>query len=188
MKIFIGPYTDDDSERQVDIHIDNYDTWSMDHTLAMIILPMLRQLKETKHGAPGVDDSDVPDELKSTSAPPKENDWDTDDNHFKRWDWALDEMIWAFEQILIPDRESQFYSGTSDYLRVPLDEHNKPIGDPMTADEWFNSPEHENVYAWEMIEGPNHTWKVDKEGLDNWSKRLNNGLLLFGKYYQNLWD
>ena len=53
----------------------------MDHTLAMIIVPMLKQLKETKHGAPFVDDEDVPEELKSTSAPAKENDWDTDDNH-----------------------------------------------------------------------------------------------------------
>ena len=29
-------------------------------------------------------DEDVPEELKSTSAP--ENEWDTDDNHFKRWE------------------------------------------------------------------------------------------------------
>ena len=97
MKVNIGPYTDDDAGQVIEVHIDKYDTWSMDHTLAPIILPMLLQLKETKNGAPLVDDEDVPEELKSTSAPTKENDWDTDDNWFKRWDWVLDEMIYAFD-------------------------------------------------------------------------------------------
>lgn len=91
------------------VKIDYWDTWSMDHTLAYMIVPMLKQLQATKHGAPFVDDEDVPEELKSTSAPPKENDYDTDGNHFKRWDWALDEMIWAFEQKLKDDSTDQFF-------------------------------------------------------------------------------
>ena len=91
------------------VKIDRYDTWSMDHTLAHIILPMLKQLQETKHGAPFTDDKDVPKELRSTMAPPTENKWDTDIYHFKRWDWILNEMIWAFEQKLKDDDESQFY-------------------------------------------------------------------------------
>ena len=64
------------------VKIDHYDTWSMDHTLSHIVLPMLKQLKKDKHGSPLVDDEDVPEELRSTSAPAKENDWDIDDNHF----------------------------------------------------------------------------------------------------------
>ena len=36
------------------VKIDRYDTWSMDHTLADIILPMLKQLNTEKHGAPNV--------------------------------------------------------------------------------------------------------------------------------------
>ena len=90
-------------ERTVKIKIDKYDTWGMDHTLAYIVVPMLKQLKATTHGAPLVDDEDVPEELRSTSAPAKQHEWDTDDNHFKRWDWVLDEMIWAFEQKLDDD-------------------------------------------------------------------------------------
>jgi hypothetical protein len=84
------------------VKIDRYDTWSMDHTLADIILPMLKQLKTTKHGSPSVDDQDVPEGLglRSTEAGPKENEWDTDDNWFKRWDWVLDEMIFAFEHTI----------------------------------------------------------------------------------------
>jgi hypothetical protein len=79
------------------VKIDKWDIWSMDTTLAHIILPMLKQLDKAKHGAPIVDDEDVPEELKSTSAPPKESVWDTDANHFKRWDWVMNEMIWSFE-------------------------------------------------------------------------------------------
>jgi hypothetical protein len=86
----------------------------MDHTLALIIVPMLKQLKATKHGSPLVDDEYVPEHLQSTSAPLKENDWDVDDNHFKRWDYVLDEMIWAMEQIIDDDSDSKFY----DYSEV----------------------------------------------------------------------
>ena len=83
-------------KRKIQVRIDKYDTWSMDVTLSYIILPMLKQLKETKHSAAEVDDKDVPKKLRSTSAPEKENEWDLDDNWFARWDWVLDEMIWAF--------------------------------------------------------------------------------------------
>ena len=95
--------------QKIKVRIDKWDTWSMDHTLAHIVLPMLVQLKATKHGAPWVDDEDVPEELRSTSAPPKENEYDTDDFHFKRWDWVLDEMIWAFEQKCRDHWEDDYY-------------------------------------------------------------------------------
>jgi hypothetical protein len=88
----------DRREQKVKIRIDRWDTWSMDHTLAPIILPMLKQLKEDKHGAPFVYEKDVPEEL----WPPKEQisaiyQGQIDDNYFKRWDWVLDEMIYAFD-------------------------------------------------------------------------------------------
>lgn len=92
-------YNDKDGYTQQEVVIDRFDTWSMDYTLSLIIVPMLKQLVVTKRGAPHTDDEDVPEELKSTSAPVKENDWETDDNHFKRWDWIVGEMLWAMEQI-----------------------------------------------------------------------------------------
>jgi hypothetical protein len=91
------------------IRIDRYDTWSMDHTLADIILPMLKQLNATKHGAPHVDDADVPEYLRSHMAQPKEHEWDTDSLWHMRWDWVLAEMIWAFEQKVKDDAEGQFF-------------------------------------------------------------------------------
>ena len=102
-------YVWDKIDRKIDyVKIDYWDTWSMDSTLSHIIVPMLKQLQASKHGAPFVADEDVPEDLKSTSAPKAEDD-DVDSNHFMRWDWVLSEMIWAFEQKLNDDSESQFF-------------------------------------------------------------------------------
>jgi hypothetical protein len=153
------------------VKIDRWDTWSMDHTLGQIALPMLKQLQEKKHGAPFVDDEDVPDELKSTSAPPKENEWDTDANHFKRWDWVMDEMIFAFEHHINKDWEEAYRSGEFDHKSV--------------ACEW---DENGKAKMFKLEEGPNHTYKCDYEGMKVIEDRIKNGFRLFGKYYQALWD
>ena len=134
-------------KRKIKIHIDKWDTWSMDHTLAQIVLPMLKQLKKTKHGSAQVDMDDVPPEMRMTST----EDWDDQlvfdfyndpelskqniqcDIH-DRWNWVMDEMIFAFEFI--------------------VDEDNR------------------------------YSHKFDQE-VEN---RVANGLKLFGKYYQGLWD
>ena len=50
MKVFIGPYPEGNDKRQVEIQIDHYDSWNADHTIAMIAVPLLKQLQETKHG------------------------------------------------------------------------------------------------------------------------------------------
>ena len=55
-------------QQRTSIKIHKYDTWSMDDTLAPIILPMLVQLKATKHGAPLVDLEDVPKLLHPTKS------------------------------------------------------------------------------------------------------------------------
>jgi len=81
-------------KRKTQIHIDPWDTWSMDHTLAPIILPMLKQLKATKHGAPFVDMPDRPEHLQCYKEP---EDYNTDKFHFQAWDWVMDEMIYAFD-------------------------------------------------------------------------------------------
>jgi len=175
MKISIGPYVDE-GERDINIHLDNYDTWSMDHTLAMIIVPMLKQLKETKHGAPHVDLEDVPTELWPSEA--EQLDYNrnghTDEKFFERWDWVMDEMIWAFEQI-VEDDDSQFYSGESDRIVVPVDKDGNEV--PEEGAEFF-----------EWRKGPNDTFEVDMEGLKAYHDRIKRGTTLFGKYFQNLWD
>lgn len=149
------------------VKIDRWDTWSMDHTLAHIILPMLKQLDKEKHGAPFTEDEDVPEYLRSHMAQPKENEWDTDSLHFMRWDWIIAEMIWAFEQELKDDDESQFYDHSV---------YEKDDG-KTNFDQFFK----------DISDGVKRT-KVDDEGLKAHQKRKANGFRLFGKYYQNLWD
>lgn len=162
-------------KRKIEIRIDRYDTWSMDHTLALIILPMLKQLKETKHGSPFVDDEDVPEELKSTSAPPKENEWDTDDNHFKRWDWVLGEMIFAFECKLNDNWDEQFWTG--EWGESTFEE---------TGEEMFNPLTNKTEKLYTMKNSGNR--ECDWEGRHKVQNRITNGFKLFGKYYEGLWD
>lgn len=160
-------WIDSKKSRNIKIHIDPWDTWNMNDTLALIIAPMLKQLKETKNGAPNVDDEDVPENLRRTAAPAVENDYDIDENFFKRWDWVLDEMIFAFDCLSDTenDWEDQFYSGECDFRFKRL----------------------ENGMS-QLVDGPTHTYKCDHEGLKKFNDRIENGCRLFGKYYRTLWD
>lgn len=119
-------------KRSVKVRIDKYDTWSMDNTLAYIILPMLKQLQATKHGSPMVDDKDVPKELRSTSAPPKKDEWDADDNHHARWEWVLNQMIWSFEQIHADTDWEAEYHKNGDFDIDGFKKHDEKIQKGLT--------------------------------------------------------
>jgi hypothetical protein len=149
----------------------------MDHTLAQIVLPMLKQLQATKHGSPLVEDEDVPEGLglRSTEAPPKENEWDTDDNLHLRWEWVMNEMIFAFECKVDDSWEEQFRSGEHDTVWVPVDKDHNEV------------PKGEHKF-WQMKDGPKNTYKCDYDGMRVVEARIQNGFRLFGKYYQGLWD
>ena len=136
-------------ERRVTVRIDKFDTWGMYSDLAVIILPMLKDLQNIKQGAPYIDDEDVPEHLRSTSAPPKENEWDIDEYFFDRWDYVLEEMVWAFEQI-IDDDDVEF---EAHYHILP--------------------------------DGSKGEWQEDEAKEHN--ARMQNGTILFGKYFRNLW-
>ena len=168
MKVFIGKYPKNvHKERKVKIQIDPWDTWNMDNTLALIITPMLKQLKEKTHGAPLVADEDVPESLRRAAAPPTKNEWDTDDNYFKRWQWVMDEMIFAFES-KNTDWEEQFWKVKPeiDLLAQP-----KAEGQELLTELLWKEKGECDWEAWKMYED-----------------RMKNGFRLFGKYYQGLWD
>ena len=153
-------------KRTIKVHIDRWDTWSMDHTLALIALPMLKQLKERKHGAPYVDLADVPKELHGKKLTKKQKDnGEVDDKHFERWDWVMSEMIFAFDSKVNDGWQEQFETGTSDLQW-------KQLEGGMS----------------QMIRGPNDTKEYDWEGRKKYEERIANGFRLFGKYYSNLWD
>jgi hypothetical protein len=165
----------DNKQRKITVKIDRWDCYSMDHTLSLIILPMLKQLKATKHGSPSIDDADVPAELQSSNAPPKENDWDTDELWHKRWEWVIDELIWTFTQMTDEDNDSQFHSGKSDIVWNPVDKDGNTV--PKDGAKWY-----------QLGSGPEDTHVYDRAGSDAHQKRINNGLGLFGRYFRGLWD
>ena len=162
MKISIGKYPKKGNQK-ISVRIDPWDTWSMDRTLALIIHPMLKQLNKSKQGAPFTDDEDVPEHLRSTNAKPKKNDWDTDSNHFKRWDWIMKEMIWVFGE-LVKDRDPDFCIKKPKYKWVKKE-----------GEDWSEMVTvREGVY--------------DMEKMKAYHARKKNAFRLFGKYYENLWD
>lgn len=98
------------AKRKVYVKIDKYDTWNMDSTLANIILPMLKQLKATKHG--------IPSHFFSDSADAQLRFDFYEDNHFKdgeaQWNVVLDKMIFAFDHIVDDSWEDAFSTGEFD--------------------------------------------------------------------------
>lgn len=95
MKVHIGPYR---KNRKISVRIDKYDTWNMNQTLALIIHPMLVQLKEKKHGSPYVDDTDVPEHLRDGFNRDSIDCRESPLIH-EKWDYVMGEMEWAFGQI-----------------------------------------------------------------------------------------
>jgi len=92
-------------KRKIEVRIDSHDTWSMDHTLAFIIHPMLVQLKEKNHGYFSSDPEDVP----SIGEGQVTKDLMNDTFSIDRYKWIMDEMIWTFKT-LKSDDDMLFYS------------------------------------------------------------------------------
>ena len=165
-------------QRKIKVKIHDYDHWSCDATLTPIVLPLLKSLKEHKHGSGTVDLEDVPEEMRLTDT----EEWDAQsafafyresdlqkvkcDVH-TRYEWVLDEMIWAFEQLNLDNWEDQYWitHPEIDFTILPEDEGktSKPL-------RWKRAGE------------------CDWEGRQKHQNRIDNGLRLFGKYFQTLWD
>lgn len=92
----------DFNQQKVRIRIDKYDTWSMDGTLALIMLPMLKQLRDTKHGSP----CDMLGFQQTSNSAQHcfdfyaEGDDLADQAGHQQWVDIIDQMIWSFEQIV----------------------------------------------------------------------------------------
>ena len=168
MRVYIGRYPKNpEKQRKIDVRIDPWDTWNMDSTLVPIILPMLKQLKEKKHGSAGSMPAFAYDSNKSQFS----FDFYAEDDNLAwdighdQWNDVMDKMIWSFEQ-LDTDWESQFHSGVHDILweKIP--------GTDLT----------------EMKRGPNDTHKFDMKGYEAHLERMREGFRLFGEHYMDLWD
>ena len=99
MKVNIGKYNKNDSPRTIKVQIDPWDTYNADHTLALIILPVLKQYKNTPHGCSFADNEDVPEHMHI----PKGQEFEMSDEWAPRWEYVVDEMILSFERIVDDD-------------------------------------------------------------------------------------
>ena len=165
-------------KRKIKVKIHNYDVWSMDNTLSHIILPMLKLLKEQKHGTPFTDREDAPND------PIYDDDVDPDNEPSgysqKRWEWIMDQMIWSFEKELEDDPHKNYYDP---YLP------DEPV-EPATTYSVINNDGTvtEKTLGWDTEEWRRKMGKFNPEKRDAYEKRKQLGFTLFGKYFQNLWD
>jgi len=168
-------------KRKIRIRIDKFDTWGADHTLSLVIVPLLEKFKEGTQSSPTTDNSDVPEHLHSIM------DEDGNDEFVHaRWEWILTEIIWAFTEIRDDKWEEQYHSGVCDlqWKDVPqkeIDSLVKEDPDLLDAKEIAEGMK-------EMVEGPKHTRVFDKKGYIKHKNRIDNGTRLFGKYYSGLWS
>ena len=163
MKVEITRYKSGEHKGEIkkcDVQVEYADDWSADWTIATMVLPLLKKVKENKQGAPLVEDEDVPEHLRSTSAPPKENEWDTDANYFKRWDYVLDEMLFAVQEI------ANHYENEPEVFVWPEENEHLPLMEQMRLSI--------------KIPGAEEAFKA-------YHARVQNGCVLFGTYFTALW-
>lgn len=154
-------------KRRIKIKIHKYDSWNADETFSLIIVPVLKQLKQTKHGIPSSILHEVGQEknvgMNSPSSVEAENL--VFEEAERRWDEIMDKMIWAFEQN-ITDWEEQY---------------------------WKERPEMDFEKMAKNEDGHMEVvWKThgvhDTEGHKKHYAKMEEGFLLFGKHFKDLWD
>lgn len=153
-------------KRKEKVKIHKYDSYSADHTLALIILPVLKQLRESKHGSPG----DMP-AFQQTSEYTDQMSFDfyAQNDSFawemghQQWKEIIDKMIWSFEQIVDDNWEEQYWE---EIPEIDFDSHISDL----------------RPLRWKK------TGKCDWKGMQAHQNRIQEGLDLFGKYYTGLWD
>ena len=84
-----------------------------------------------------------------------------------RYEWVLNEIIWAFEQLNDDNWEDQYWKTKPE---IDFDEYPEDEGKTSKPLRW-------------KVEGV-----CDWVGRQKHQDRIDNGLRLFGKYFQTLWD
>lgn len=139
---------------------------------------MLLKLKEEKQGVPNefaMVGGENYIEQKSFEFY-EESNAESFDKGCERWNEVLDKMIWSFEQLISDEWESTYHHGTHETDWVETD---KLYKNPLTG-------KMEKTYQL-VDKNPGGHW-YDFQGHQLHQERIQEGLELFGKYFQNLWD
>lgn len=128
---------------RVFVKLNAHDTWSSDWSLSNIIVPLLVKLKESKVGVPYVDEEDVPEDVVKRV---KGLDPDSDGYYASlehNWNWVIDEMIWAMNQIRTNEEDAPYYKKLGEQKIDPLQ--------PFALN--LYSPEEDEAYAKRIANG-----------------------------------
>jgi len=147
------------AQRKIKVKMDSYDSWDLYVTLSHIIHPALIDFKKNQtYGIFWVEDEDVPESLR-IGAPTKDTDGYTEE----KMHWVLDEMIWTFNELITEEEYSACFNHHGSGLQ-------------------FSDPDSDG-YCQVTSMGVT----MDKERIKGRRARVENGLRLFGKYFQSLW-
>lgn len=133
MKVDIGPFPSATSkkDRKVKIKIDNYDLWSLDHTLAMVIYPAVKLIAKHKVGTPMSMFSDRCHELMQMGTQPtaalKREYTKLNKAGHKKWQDTLNEIVWTFHQLA----EVEEFEATEGMTRKQEDAYHQRIKDGL---------------------------------------------------------
>jgi hypothetical protein len=178
-KVPAGPFqwVHNKLRRRVSVKIDNYDVWNADHTLSLIIVPMLEKLSEDKNGVPYVDDEDAP-HVTCDIVDSEERESDLKFLQAK-WDYVLGEMTWAMRQVR-DDKDTE-----DCYVPIPDGEDFEPSAFWTEKGEkpmYMYGVDRASAQADERKRG-----RFDPDLFKKKNDRIDNGLRLFGKYFRTLW-
>ena len=108
------------SIKKKEVRIDYHDSWSVAWSLAQIAAPLVKQLKETAYSYGSVPKHLVPEHLHSTYGSAEEH---MEDYSKEAWDWALDEIVFAMEEIASEHaNEPPMFSKEGEIVIHPIDE------------------------------------------------------------------
>lgn len=151
----------DKRKRTVKVKIHDYDTWCLDTTLALVIVPTLEKFRNSeRNGVPNFILKELGFKertLEGGFVGHTEEELQKADAEFNK---ILDKMIWSFKQVINSDESPD----------VPVD---------FSTDEFFNTG-----YS-RITPEQREQWQKEYE---KYNKRVQEGLDLFAKYYTCLWD
>lgn len=140
----------DKRKRRIKVKIDDYDTWNLDYTLALIILPALKAYKNNH-------DSSYPGDLKS----------------HEEWEAVLDKMIWSFENIATDYEEDEFYTEVIGKIYFPEPKRDQK---PYDKNHWWTHFGFNRSFSHMRFDSEGYTKHREKvqEGLNLFGKYFRN--------------
>jgi len=144
-------------DRKVKVRVSSQDIYSVDSTLALVILPVLEKFRSNaSFSSPNIDPDDVKDK--------------PDNSALTDWEYVLDKMILSFSSKTC-EWEEDFYS--DEFL------HSEGLFDGLKSE--LDSDGKKFYYLSSLNK------HIDYDGMNKKQIEITQGFLLFGKYYESLW-